>query len=84
MAHVTLEGEKRPHDTLYATLSKDAGRVCVQAKGCVALVLVAAWDTSVPWLDMTVHVAIHPRHLVASLSESALWMRRLTRAYARA
>jgi len=39
----------------------------VKAKSCVALVLVAAWDTSVPWLAMSVNVALNPRNLVASL-----------------
>ena len=39
----------------------------MKAKRCLALVLVAAWDTSVPWLEMTVHVAINPRNLAVSL-----------------
>ena len=39
----------------------------MKAKSCLALVLVASWDTSVPWLEMTVNVAINPRNLVASL-----------------
>jgi len=39
----------------------------VKAKSCLALVLVASWDTSVPLLEMTVNVAINPRNLVASL-----------------
>src|SRR5262249_54758575 len=42
-------------------------RVLVQAKSCWAVVLVAAWDTSVPWLEMTVHVAIHPRNMVIAM-----------------
>jgi hypothetical protein len=41
----------------------------VKAQSCLALVLVAAWDTSIPWLEMTVNVAINPRNLVASLYE---------------
>jgi len=41
----------------------------VKAKSCLALVLVASWDTSVSLLAMTGNVAINPRNLVASLYE---------------
>lgn len=39
----------------------------VKATSCLALVLVASWDTSVPWLEMTVNVARNPRDLGVSL-----------------
>ena len=41
----------------------------MNAESCVALVLVASWNTSVPWLEMTVNGAINPRNRVASLYE---------------
>ena len=39
----------------------------MQAKSCWAVALVAAWGTSVPGLEMTVHVAIHPRNMVIAM-----------------
>ena len=65
---VTLEGEKRPKTPCMQQSAK-MRRVLVKAKSGWALILVAAWGTPVPVLVMTVKVAIHPRNLVASLSE---------------
>ena len=56
----------------------------MKAKSGLALVLVASWDTSVPWLEMTVNVAINPRNLLHHSTRGALWMSRLTRSYERA